>query len=202
MRIIILLITILILDLLIPFTISWKYPNYSQKKMALSVLGARQSPVKAIYNPWCIISGVSISILFQEIYETFSNGLMLAIWIIIIIYAVTCEVISAFCPLNENREETDILTKIHGATSALGFSLLLFVPLLIGIYLLNNTYFVTGLIAIVSFIVAFIFFAFFIMGEKEKFKNTVLSYSGLWQRLIMFLCYIALIALGIQAILI
>ena len=33
---------------------------------------------------------------------------------------------------------------------------------------------------------------FFIMGEKEKFSNTVLQYGGLWQRLVLTSCYVPL----------
>ncbi|MBE6568575.1 MAG: DUF998 domain-containing protein, partial [Ruminococcaceae bacterium] len=49
-----------------------------------------------------------------------------------------------------------------------------------------------GAISLVSFIATFLFFCFFIMGEKEKFANTVLRYGGLWQRLVLVSCYVPL----------
>ena len=49
-----------------------------------------------------------------------------------------------------------------------------------------------GMISLVSFITTFLFFCFFIMGEKEKFANTVLRYGGLWQRLVLASFYVPL----------
>ena len=78
----------------------------------------------------------------------------------------------------------DVITKIHGGTSAIGFMTLLGVPLLLAILQFQAINIFMGTIALVSFIVAFAFFCFFIMGEKAKFANTVLKYGGLWQRLV------------------
>ena len=42
----------------------------------------------------------------------------------------------------------------------------------------------------VTFVTALILFVFFIMGDKEEFKETVFSYSGLWERSSLFFMYI------------
>ena len=55
-------IIILVADNLLPFLLAHFYPNYKHKEMALSVLGSRQSPVKWIYNVWCIISGIAFAL--------------------------------------------------------------------------------------------------------------------------------------------
>ena len=60
----ILWIIILVADNLLPLLLAHFYPNYKHKEMALSVLGSRQSPVKWIYNVWCILSGV-VSVLLR-----------------------------------------------------------------------------------------------------------------------------------------
>ena len=142
------------MDNLLPLVLAHFYPNYIHKETALSVLGSRQSPVKWIYNVWCIISGV--------------------------------------CPLNENRQDEDIITKIHGGSSAIGFMALLIVPLLLALLQLQISEFFIGTISLLFFVAAFVFFCFFIMGEKEKFSNTVLQYGGLWQRLVLISCYVPL----------
>ena len=180
----------LIIDNLLPLVLARFYPNYSHKEMALSVLGSRQSPVKWIYNVWCILSGIVFCIAPYSLYQENSNGLAIAIWILLAIYGIGCEIISGFCPLNENRHEEDAVTKIHGGASAIGFMTLLVVPLLLAIMQFQAADIITGAISLVSFIVAFTFFCFFIMGEKEKFANTVLIYGGLWQRLVLFSCYV------------
>ncbi len=185
-------IVILIIDNLLPLVLARLYPNYSHKEMALSVLGSRQSPVKWIYNVWCILSGVVFCIAPCALYQENSNGLSVAIWILLAIYGIGCEIISGFCPLNENRHEEDAITKIHGGVSAIGFMTLLVVPLLLAIMQFQAADIITGTTSLVCFVAAFAFFCFFIMGEKEKFANTVLRYGGLWQRLVLVSCYVPL----------
>ena len=182
----------LIVDNVLPLVLAHLYPNYKHKEMALSVLGSRQSPVKWIYNVWCIISGIVFCIAPYEFYKENSSGLMIAIWVLLAIYGIGCEIISGLCPLNESKEDEDVITKIHGGTSAIGFMTLLGVPLLLAILQFQAINIFMGTISLVSFIVAFAFFCFFIMGEKEKFANTVLRYGGLWQRLVLLSCYIPL----------
>ena len=188
----ILWVIILAADHLLPLILAYFYPNYKQKEMALSVLGARQSPVKRIYNVWCILSGIVFCIAPYALYKENSSGLMTAIWVLLAIYGIGCEIISGFCPLNENRQDEDILTQIHGGASAIGFMTLLAVPLLMAILQYQGSQMLLGTLSIVCFVFAFIFFCFFIMGEKEKFANTVLKYGGLWQRLVLVSCYIPL----------
>ena len=188
----ILWILILLADHLLPLVLARFYPNYKHKEMALSVLGSRQSPVKWIYNVWCMISGIVFCIAPYSLYQGNRNGLMIAIWVLLVIYGIGCEIISGLCPLNENRHDEDLLTKIHGGASAIGFMTLLVVPLLLAILQFQVADVVLGVISLVCFIAAFVFFCFFIMGEKEKFENTVLKYGGLWQRLVLVNCYIPL----------
>ena len=175
-----------------PLFLARFYPNYQHKEMALSVLGSRQSPVKWIYNVWCILSGIVFCIAPYALYQENNNGLAVAIWILLAIYGVGCEIISGFCPLNENRQEEDMITKIHGGASAIGFMTLLVVPLLLAILQFQVSEIVIGLISLLCFIVAFVFFCFFIMGEKEKFAKTILRYGGIWQRLVLVCCYVPL----------
>ena len=181
----------LFMDNLLPLLLARFYPNYEHKEMALSVLGSRQSSVRWIYNVWCILSGIVFCITPYALYQENNNGLAVAIWILLAIYGVGCEIISGFCPLNENRQE-DMITKIHGGASAVGFTTLLVVPLLLAILHFQVSEIVVGLISLLCFIAAFVFFCFFIMGEKEKFAKTILRYGGIWQRLILVCCYVPL----------
>ena len=188
----ILWIIVLLADNLLPLLLARFYPNYNHKEMALSVLGSRPSPVKWIYNLWCILSGVVFCIAPYALYQENDSGLTIAIWILLAIYGIGCEIISGVCPLNESRQDEDIITKIHGGASAIGFMTLLVVPLLFVILQFQTANIVLGATSLVCFVAAFVFFCFFIMGEKEKFANTVLRYGGLWQRLVLVCCYIPL----------
>lgn len=187
----------LFVDNLLPLVLARFYPNYEHKEMALSVLGSRQSPVKWIYNVWCVLSGIIFCIAPYALYQENSSGMAVAIWILLAIYGIGCEIISGFCPLNENRQEEDTITKIHGGASAIGFMTLLVVPLLLAILQFQISEVVLGLISLLCFIAAFVFFCFFIMGEKEKFAKTVFRYGGLWQRLVLVCCYVPLAVLCI-----
>ncbi len=189
----ILWIIILLVDNLLPILLAHFYPDYKHKEMALSVLGSRQSPVKWIYNVWCILSGVVFCIAPYSLYQDNNNGLAIAIWVLLAIYGIGCEIISGLCPLNENRQDEDLLTKIHGGASAIGLMALLVVPLLMSILQYQIRQIALGTVSLVFFLLAFVFFCFFIMGEKEKFANTVLKYGGLWQRLVLVCCYIPLL---------
>lgn len=182
----------LFVDNLLPLALARFYPNYDHKEMALSVLGSRQSPVKWIYNVWCILSGIVFCIAPYALYQENHSGLAVVIWILLAIYGIGCEIISGVCPLNENRQEEDTITKIHGEASAIGFMTLLVVPLLLAILQFQISELAIGLISLLSFIMAFLFFCFFIMGEKEKFAKTILRYGGLWQRLVLVCCYVPL----------
>ena len=74
---------VLVVDHLLPLILAHFYPNYKHKEIALSVLGSRQSPVKWIYNVWCIISGVVFCIAPYELYtsaKTVVTKLSLPIW--------------------------------------------------------------------------------------------------------------------------
>ena len=192
----------LIVDNLLPLMLARFYPNYSHKEMALSVLGSRQSPVKWVYNVWCILSGVVFCIAPYALYQENDSGLTIAIWILLAIYGIGCEIISGVCPLNESRQDEDIITKIHGGASAIGFMTLLVVPLLFVILQFQTANIVLGATSLVCFVAAFVFFCFFIMGEKEKFANTVLRYGGLWQRLVLVSCYVPLVVWCIARVII
>lgn len=96
---------VLCVDNTLPLLLAKLYPNYSHKEMALSVLGCKQSPVKWIYNVWCIISGITFCIAPLAFYKENGGGLSISVWVLLAIYGVGCEIISGFCPLNEDRQE-------------------------------------------------------------------------------------------------
>lgn len=178
-------------DNILPFILALFYKGYSHKRMALSVLGSKQSPVKWFYNVWCIISGLCFATCSIAMAILNTNGLTISIAVLLSVYGITCEIISGLFPLNEKREDIDLSSKIHGGFSAIGFVCLLPVPLLIGIHYIAN--FAVSIISILCFALSALFFCFFIMGDKDKFKNTIIAYEGIWQRLIVLFCYIPII---------
>lgn len=169
--------------------------TFYQKKNPSEVNGATVEPKKEPQGitEEAMLSGVVFCIAPYSLYQDNNNGLAIAIWVLLAIYGIGCEIISGLCPLNENRQDEDLLTKIHGGASAIGFMTLLVVPLLMSILQYQIMQIALGTVSLVFFLLAFVFFCFFIMGEKEKFANTVLKYGGLWQRLVLVCCYIPLL---------
>lgn len=125
------------------------------------------------------------------IFDVHRSGMSLAVFVLMVLYGIGCEVISGIFPLHREREVRDLWTKIHGAGSAIGFTALLFVPLFLGLWSVRERP-LLGAVSFVCFGAAFLCFSFFIMGEKDKFRNTVLCYGGLWQRAVLLLCYVLL----------
>ena len=105
-------------------------------------------------------------------------------------FAVGAGLVSAIFHVNESRNIITMASKIHGAGAAIGFMSLLFFPLLNGIVSFKHKDIIEGIISISSFVLSLIFFACFVMGDKEQFQNTILKYEGLWERLTLFCLYI------------
>lgn len=185
------------MDNVLPFVIAPFYKGYSHKSDLLSVLGARQSPVKYIYNIWCIISGLIFCFFGYAFICKYLNGLSVTVCVLLILYGVGCEVLSGFFPVNENKNDASLSAKIHGIGSVLGFTALLFVPLFLTIMYFAIEISI-GVIALISFVCGLTTFCFFIMGEKPKFTKTILRYGGLWQRLTLVFCYIPLIFMAVM----
>lgn len=190
--VIIWLITMLI-DVLLPFAIAPSYKKYNHKEHVLSVLGCRQSPVKRIYNGWCIISGCVFYVVGYVIYVQYPGVLAILIWVLLGLYGVGCEIISGIFPLEEKKETMTFSAKVHGVGSAIGFTLIIFAPLFFSILQFQNGSHIMGLISAIGFLCTLICFICFILCEKETFKHTVLRFGGLWQKLTMVVCYVPFI---------
>ena len=76
--------------------------------------------------------------------------------------------------------------------------LFLFVPLFLTILSFKTGDKISGLIAIISFILALLFFALFIMVDKPDFQHTMMAKEGLWQRLNLLFMYLPLAYIAIK----
>ena len=68
----------------------------------------------------------------------------------------------------------------------------LIVPLLLTILSFKAGDSVTGVISIVSFVLALVSFVLFVMSDKPGFKGTPIDNEGLWQRLTLLFMYLPL----------
>ena len=165
---IILLFTI-IGEFLVPWILEQFYAAYNGKTMVMSALGSPQSPVRFVYNLWLIWLGG---------FLTYTAGAYF------LSLRARFPVLAVFMLLSIG---------IFAVGAAIGFMVLLFFPLLNGIVSFKQKDIMEGIISISSFVLSLIFFACFVMGDKEQFQNTIMKYEGLWERLTLFCLYIPFI---------
>ena len=197
---ILLLITILG-EFILPWILKHFYKGYNSKTMVMSVLGSPESPVRWIYNAWLVWLGAFLLFTSALVFKnniTISSVLAVLAFISISTFAVGAGILSGLFSVNESKEKVTISSKIHGVGSAIGFMTLLFFPLLQCILAFKSNDMIQGTVCTIAFVLATLFFVFFIMGDKENFKDTVFSYEGLWERLSLFFMYVPFLYIAIH----
>ena len=191
-------------DLLVSTILSLFYKEYSIATMSISALGNPKSPVRLPFNIWMFLEGVlfllSLPVLYNR-YHLTSGWITIVLIAFIAVFGVGSCIFTAFFSVNETKDIVTISSKIHGAGSALGFIVFLFVPLLLAMLSFIDGEIIIGVISIICFIISLVFFALFVMSDKKEFANTVISNEGLWQRLNLIFMYLPLAIVSIQNIL-
>ena len=180
-------------EFIVPWILEQFYSEYNSMKMVMSVLGSLQSPVRLVYNLWLVWLGGFLAYTAGVYFMSFRvNFPVLAVFMLLSIgfFAVGAGLLSGFFSVNESKYIVTTASKIHGISAAIGFMALLLFPLLNGIVSFKQNGTLEGIISISSFVLSLIFFACFVMGDKEQFQNTPLKYEGLWERLTLFCMYI------------
>lgn len=200
---IILLLTI-VGEFFLPWILGRYYDGYNSKIMVMSALGSPQSPVRYIYNVWLIWLGSFL--VFAAVVYFFAIRVKFPILSILVsisigIFAVGAGLVSGIFSVNESKDIVTVSSKIHGISAAIGFMAFLFFPLLNGILEFKQRNVASGILSIISFILALTFFVCFVMGDKEQFQNTVLMYEGLWERMSLFCMYVPFVYRALYALL-
>lgn len=191
-------------EFLLPLILGRYYKGYDSKTMVISALGSPQSPVRVIYNIWLIWLGgflLFVAIVYYLSTKAEFPILSVLLFFSIGVFSVGAGLISGIFSVNETKDIITTASKIHGVSAAIGFMTLLFLPLLNGIILFKQKNVVWGLVDIIAFVLSLVFFICFIMGDKEQFKNTILGYEGLWERLSLFFMYVPFIHIAIERLL-
>ena len=135
-----------------------------------------------------------------DLYREASKTLSIIAVSFIGIFAVGARIFTCFFSVGETKDIVTTASKIHGAGSAIGFMLMLFVPLFISLLSFMSNDRIAGVTAIISFVLALIFFVLFIMADKPQFQNTAIAKEGLWQRLNLVFMYLPLAFVAINRI--
>ena len=88
------------------------------------------------------------------------------LWLVLAVFMLLS---IGFFSINESKYIVTTASKIHGIGAAIGFMALLLFPLLNGIVSFKQNDTAEGIISISSFVLSLIFFACFVMGDKEQF---------------------------------
>ena len=190
-------------DLAVSLILSFFYKDYSNAKMSISALGNPSSPVRVPFNLWMILEGLLFLASIPAIYSCYnsiSGGLTKMLVIFVAAFAVGACIFTGFFSVNESKDVVTTASKIHGAGSAIGFMLFLFVPLLLAILSFKNRESGFGIMSIICFVISLLFFVLFVMSDKSEFKNTIIQNEGIWQRLNLIFMYLPLICISIKRI--
>lgn len=182
-------------EMLIPISLAPFYKGYKTTTMAISTLGNINSPVRLPFNLWMLIAGALFLTATPAIYNAYyqtSKSLSMVSVLFIGIFAIGACIFTCFFSVNETKDVITTASKIHGAGSAIGFMLFLFVPLFLAILSFRANDKSTGMISTVSFVFALLFFVLFIMADKPQFQRTLVAKEGLWQRLNLLFMYLPL----------
>ena len=190
-------------DIVISLLLPVFYNGYSISKMSISALGNPQSPVRMPFNIWMLIEGLlfltAIPAFYKE-YASVSKCLTIVSIVFIAAFAVGACIFTCFFSVNESKDVVTTASKIHGAGSIIGFMLFLFVPLLIAILSFKNKDGIIGGVSIACFVLALVFFALFVMSDKEEFSKTIIANEGVWQRLNLLFMYLPLGIVAVKSI--
>lgn len=191
-------------DILIPFILAPFCNKYNHLTMVMSLLGNRNSPVYVLYNAWLVIAGLMLICGSLSLYKTYTNtSTLIATWLfsVILIYAIGGCILSGIFSVGETKELLTVSAKIHGYGSVLGFFALTFAPLIIGILSMRSKNLAMGVISIVFFVLAVLFFALFVMADKKVFAQTIIANEGLWQRLSLSCMYTPILVVALKQVL-
>lgn len=189
------------IDLLLPFLLAPTYTGYSHLTEVMSVLGNPKAPLHLIYNFWLVVFGVSLFIctvpLCSDVAQS-SRVISKLLFFVIAVYAIGGCILSGLFSVEETKSLVTVSAKIHGFGSVIGFSLLTFAPLLVGIYCFKTSHRGIGILSLICFVLAIGFFTLFVMADKPHYQGTVIGLEGLWQRLSLLCMYLPVAALCYQ----
>lgn len=190
-------------EMIVPFVLALFYKGYKHRTMVISSLGNEKSPVRTAFNAWMLLAGVLFLLATPTIYKYYRAG---AKWPTILlvgfigVFAIGACIFSCFFSVNESKDVVTLASNIHGFGSAIGFMLMLFVPLLLAILSFKRSENIIGIIDAITFVLGLVSFVLFVMADKPEFQNSVIAQEGLWQRVNLFFMYLPLGLLAIKNI--
>lgn len=148
-----------------------------------------------LFNLWMLCAGILFLFSIPVIYCTYisvSRPITITLVVFILVFAIGACIFTCFFSVNETKNIVTTASKIHGVGSAIGFMLVVFVPLLLSTLSFRMHHRITGALFMVSFVLTLLFFILFVMSDKPSFEKTWIAQEGLWQRLNLLFMYLPL----------
>ena len=187
-------------DFLSVFILGKDYPGYNQLSSTMSALGSSASPVSDIISAWWIFLGIMMVIFafgFREAYSSGGKDVNTVFWLIII-YGLGEGLGSGLFKADRFAGSYTTSFIIHDILGGAGTCAILILPLIIkrikpfysGRGFKRYSYF--------TFTLALVFLTLFSFRYIGNAESIVEKYTGLWQRLFVFVNYIYLITIAIK----
>ncbi len=197
-------ITLVLLDcLVIPFILGAFYPKYSHMKMVLSVLGAKKSPVRLVYNFWMACLGIGFIIIGFKLFASYKSTWYIPSMLLLMVtisYAILDCLVSSIFSVGDSKEMLTLAEKLHGYGSAIGCTLFVLGGLFATMLLWKNHPLAARWL-LICWLMAILTFGAFVSGDNVTQSvsgiKKLLIYNGLWQRLSFLLMYIPYIVLSL-----
>jgi len=196
-----LLIIVILADFLFTYLFSLFYPGYSNKTQVISLLGNPKSPVATIFNIWLTAAGLLFCISAVNFFIVYySTSILLATIgsIALLCFGIGTGIVGGIFSIDENKEFKTLPSVIHGIGVGIGFTALMAIPIIVSLISFKIGDSVIAIESIMFFILSFLFSMLYILSEKNIFKNPIVGFNGLWQRLLLVCMYMPLLLIAIN----
>jgi len=178
-----------------------RYPGYSQLHDTMSKLGATDSPVGLQMSLWWVILCfllLAFAFGFRELYFKKGKYYRLAFYLIVI-YALGEGMGSGIFPADHNGNKLTMSLMIHDSLGGIGIAGIMLLPFVMMKTIPDNkswTFYRFSKIILYAGPIMLILFS--IAKILENPNNFIVSYKGLWQRLLMLNYYLYLMVIAVQ----
>ena len=178
-----------VIDLFVPFILSFYYPGYNAAFDTISTLGTKASPVAVWENLALISVGILYTLFGQQLTYLFTSRDRPSKNYVkgIIAFGLGSVLAGIFPEDVKGLEVESISSKIHGISSFIGFLGLIFCPYWATKIKQINTPSWVNYVFLVSGIFTFVLFL-----SSEKKEYGFFQFTGLYQRINLIILYLAL----------
>ncbi len=199
-----LLIVVVVGDFAVPGVLSLFYKGYSRTRMEMSELGSRGSPVRLPSSIWLVVQGVLLSLSAVNLYLRYrgtSPGTAAALMAVMLVFAAGSGFIGGLFRLHDSQEIITAGSTVHVLGAVLGFSSLVFEPLLLAALLFGEGDTLLGGVSTACTPAALTCLILFLLAKRPRVHRRIIGLIGLWERAAVAFMYLPLFLAAVKNIL-